>query len=43
LVFQTPNENAKVQLWKGSPSLGIDGEHSFDFDPQRGWATVDFA
>jgi len=24
-------------------SLGIDGEHSFDFDPQRGWATVDFA
>jgi len=24
-------------------SLGIDGEHSFDLDPQRGWATVDFA
>jgi hypothetical protein len=25
------------------PSLGIDGEHSFDLDPQRRWATVDFA
>jgi hypothetical protein len=25
------------------PSLRIDGEHSFDLDPQRGWATVDFA
>ena len=28
---------------KALASLGLDGEHSFDLDPQRGWATVDSA